>query len=277
MKIHAIETGRVNIKENQRVGRGPGRLRVLNTLVGREWAGYLPINAWLIEHPDGAIMVDAGETARTSEPGYFPRWQVYYSLAVRLDVTPDDQAGALLNARGFDSTKIPRVVMTHMHTDHAGGLHDFPGAEVMIHRPELDAYSGKLAKLDGYLPHRAPSGFAPSSTTLDDGPYLGFEASKVLTSAGDVRIVATPGHTPGHVSVIVEEGDRLVMFAGDTSYSESTMLDLAVDGVAPSARDALRTLKKIRALARERELVYLPTHDPDSAERLAQRTAVPAA
>jgi glyoxylase-like metal-dependent hydrolase (beta-lactamase superfamily II) len=67
------------------------------------------------------------------------------------------------------------------------------------------------------------------------------------------------------------------MFAGDTSYSESTMLDLAVDGVAPSARDALRTLKKIRALAQERELVYLPTHDPDSAERLARRTAVPAA
>ena len=69
MEGHAIETGKVAVRERQRDGAGPGPLRLVNTLVDRSWTESLPILFWLIEHPEGLIAVDTGETARVSEPG----------------------------------------------------------------------------------------------------------------------------------------------------------------------------------------------------------------
>ena len=89
MKIHALQTGTVRVKPSQRVGRGRGSIRQLNILLDRSWTESLPIYAWAIETVDGVIIVDTGETARTREPGYFPRWHPYFRLAVRLDVTPE--------------------------------------------------------------------------------------------------------------------------------------------------------------------------------------------
>jgi glyoxylase-like metal-dependent hydrolase (beta-lactamase superfamily II) len=97
-----------------------------------------------------------------------------------------------------------------------------------------------------------------------------------LTSAGDVRLVPTPGHTPGHMSVVAKEGDGpLIFFAGDTSYTQELMRRGAVDGVSPDPAAAAETLRRIADLAASEDLVYLPTHDPESARRLASRTPVP--
>src|SRR5689334_2641590 len=71
MKIHPIQTGTVQIKPSQRVGRGRGWMRQVNILLDRTWTEPLPIYAWAIETDEGVIVVDTGETARTSEPGYF--------------------------------------------------------------------------------------------------------------------------------------------------------------------------------------------------------------
>ena len=46
----------------------------MRTLADKRWTAPLPILAWAIEHPEGLIVVDAGETARATEPGYFPVW-----------------------------------------------------------------------------------------------------------------------------------------------------------------------------------------------------------
>lgn len=78
MKVHAIQTGTVAIKTRQREGMGRGTRRLVNTFLDRQWTDRLPILAWAIEHPEGLIVVDTGETARSSEPGCFPRWHPYF-------------------------------------------------------------------------------------------------------------------------------------------------------------------------------------------------------
>jgi N-acyl homoserine lactone hydrolase len=95
-----------------------------------------------------------------------------------------------------------------------------------------------------------------------------------VTEAGGVRIVATHVHARGHVSVVLEEGPQSVFFAGDTSYTEALMAEEAIDGVAPDEPAARQTLHRIRELARERPLVYLPSHDPGAAIRLDARQIV---
>jgi N-acyl homoserine lactone hydrolase len=64
MRIHAIQTGTVAIKQRQVRGAGQRVGRRLNTLLDRVWTDPLPIYVWVIEHPEGIIVVDTGETAR---------------------------------------------------------------------------------------------------------------------------------------------------------------------------------------------------------------------
>jgi N-acyl homoserine lactone hydrolase len=274
MKVHAIQTGTVAVKSRQPGGKGRGPARLANTLIDRNWTDPLPIFAWLIEHPEGLIVVDTGETSHVADPGYFPRWQPYFKLGVREWVAPEDEIGPKIKALGFSPDDVRWVIMTHLHTDHAGGLSHFPRSEILVYRPEFENASGLMGKVRGFLPHRWPQWFAPRLFELDPEPFGPFPGSLGVTGAGDVRIVATHGHTRGHVSVVLEEGPRSVFFAGDTSYTEALMVAQTIDGVAPDERAARETLHRIRELARERPLVYLPSHDPEAATRLDARQIV---
>ena len=81
----------------------------------------------------------------------------------------------------------------------------------------------------------------------------------------------TPGHTPDHLSIIVEDGDTAVFVAGDASYSEATMLQGAIDGVSEDESQAAATLAAIQTFAASAPTIYLPAHDPEAARRLAKR------
>jgi hypothetical protein len=117
LKIHAIQTGTVRVKVCQRVGRGRGSLRQVNILLDPSWTEALPIYAWAVETPEGIVLVDTGETARTGEPGYFPRWHPYFRLAVRLDVTPEQEVGPQLLKLGIRPGDVRTVILTHLHTE----------------------------------------------------------------------------------------------------------------------------------------------------------------
>jgi N-acyl homoserine lactone hydrolase len=269
MRIHAVQTGTVAVKTRQREGSGPGPLRLVNTLRDNRWTEPLPILAWVIEHPEGLIVVDTGETARTAEKGYFPAWHPYFRLGVREWVAPEEEIGPQLQRLGLSPADVRHVVLTHLHTDHAGGLAHFPDSELLVSRRELHDASGALGRARGYLPNRWPHWFSPAPVELTDGALGPIRGTRSLTAAGDVMLLATPGHTPGHMSVAVDLDDRLVVLAGDASYTQQLMLDGVADGVTNDVRTARSTLAALRALAQSRPTVYLPSHDPDSPRRLA--------
>lgn len=276
--VHAIQTGTVRIRANQIHGKGSGKRRLLATYLAREWGGWLPIFAWLIEHPEGPIVVDTGETSRIAEPGYFPGWHPYFRRGVQERVAPEEEIGSQLENRWLPPTDVPHVVLTHLHTDHAGGLHAFPQSEILIERHAFAEASGVAGRLRGFLPNRFPAWLRPTLFELEPHAFGPFARSLPLTRAGDVVIVATPGHTPDHVSVVVRTAGVTFFLAGDTSYTQQLMLDGQVDGVAASDAVARDTLRRIRLFAEQEPLVYLPTHDPESATRLALRqTIFPAA
>lgn len=274
MKIHAIQTGAVAITTNWREGVGHGRRRLVNTLLDREWTEPLPIYTFAIEHPEGVIVVDTGETARASEPGYFPRWQPFFRFAVREWVEPEQEIGPQLAALGILPSDVRRVVMTHLHTDHAGGLHHFPNNEILVSRAELDYAVGMRGRLRGYPNQRWPGGFAPTLVDLPAVPLGPFPASMALTEAGDVALVPVPGHSPGQLAVVVEDGDHAVFIAADSSYTQDALLRGVVDGVGPDEAAERLTHERIRAYAAETPTVYLPTHDPETAARLAERRPI---
>jgi glyoxylase-like metal-dependent hydrolase (beta-lactamase superfamily II) len=122
-----------------------------------------------------------------------------------------------------------------------------------------------------------PRWLAPRTISFRSDPVGDFPASHVLTEAGDVVLVPTPGHTHGHLSVLVRRPGRpTVLLAGDASYTQQLMLEGAVDGVAIDERAAHDTLLRLQRFTRGDPTVYLPAHDPGSADRYRLEQTVPA-
>jgi N-acyl homoserine lactone hydrolase len=281
MRIHIIQTGTVAIKQVQREGRDTGN-PLLNVLFDKNWTEPLPIYAFIIEHPEGLIVVDTGETARVAEPGYFPWWHPYYRYGLKEWVQPEEEIGPQMRALGFDPNDVRWILLTHLHTDHAGGLAHFPKAEHLVSRHEYMNAKGARGLARGFLSNRWPDWFNPTLIDLQPEPLGTFPNSFPVTSAGDVRFIPTPGHTVGHLSVLVTEPEVSYFLAGDASYTQELMLREQIDGVATDRQTARQTLKNIHAFCRTTPTVYLPSHDPDTPDRLANHQlaveqAVPAA
>lgn len=272
MKVHAIQTGFVRIKSAQVEGRGHGVRRQLAIFTDRNWTDWLPIYAWVIDHPDGVIVVDAGQGAHLLETGKSLHPYIRWEAAFRID--REAEIGPQLRALGIGPRDVKRVVLTHLHMDHDGGLEHFPHSEILVAPGELRAASGWAGRVRGYLPNRWPSWFDPAPLNLAAQPFGPFVASARLTKAGDVIAVATPGHTANHISVLVQDEETTFFLAGDTSYNENLMLAGKVDGVSANERISSATLHAIKSFTRSRPTVYLPTHDLQAGVRLATRRLV---
>jgi glyoxylase-like metal-dependent hydrolase (beta-lactamase superfamily II) len=117
-----------------------------------------------------------------------------------------------------------------------------------------------------------PDWLKPTIVGFGDGPWESFERSSTLTKDGRVHIVPTPGHTPGHMSVIVETNSHCVLIAGDAAYDEQILLGGGVDGVAHSAGLHHDSTRRLRELCKRRPTITQFAHDPESAKRLASAT-----
>jgi glyoxylase-like metal-dependent hydrolase (beta-lactamase superfamily II) len=240
-------------------------------LTDRRWTAPLPINTYLVEHPEGLILFDSGESPGASHAGYFPKWQPFFHLAVDIHVAPCEGIGQGLAERGLTPGDLKAVVLSHLHHDHADGLPDLAGASIYVSREHWGAFRHYIpATIEGAVPKRWPRGFTPS--ILEPvGPVIGpWPRSYPLTSDGKVAAVDTPGHVPGHLSVIVFTEEIAYFLGGDCTYDQDLLDAEETDGVNNNTGLAIESLRKIKEFARQYRVVILPAHDPRAAERLAK-------
>ncbi len=262
--IHPLTTGHVRILDVMHRGQGSGLRRRARLLRKGPMGGRLPIHAWLIEHPDGLILVDTGET-HTARDAPFAAFHV----------TREDELDVQLRAAGFVSEDVRTVVLTHIHGDHVDGLPHVPSARVLAGVREIAAatsLAGRLTRLATRQP--LPPGFAPAPIALDGPAFGAFAAGTALTADGRVVAVPTPGHTPGHLSVVVVQPDHHVLLAGDVAYDQAQLLDLQVDGVSPDDDVARATMRTVLEHGTAHPTVVLPSHDPESATRLRETSTI---
>jgi N-acyl homoserine lactone hydrolase len=272
MKIHAISTGAVQITRAWIDAKDDG-LRLVRTLGDSTFTEWMPVWCFVIEHPDGLTVVDTGSMADAA-PVLFPPWMPLLARAARIRLTPDEEIGPLMLKRGLDPKDVRRVILTHLHQDHDGGMKYFPDAEFIIAREEWAAASGMAGRMGGYMNFRWPEWLAPTLVDFDQEPYGSFPASHALTPSSDIRLVPTHGHSLGHMSVVIEEDSQAVMMAGDASYSQALLLADAIDGVGPSTAEQRLTHRRIVEFAASRPTVYLPSHEWDAERRLAAREVI---
>lgn len=275
MNIHLISTGYVRVTENFRAGKGRGALRLINALGDRHHTDWLPIYCAVIEHPEGLIAVDTGIPANANDPVYFPPHVRLLQAVAPFQMTPDQEIAVQMKARGLDPRDVRWLLMTHLHQDHDGGMRSFPNAEILVSRKEWQAGQGFMGRMNGYFNWRW-SDLSPRLVDFSSGAYHSFATSEIVTQAGDVRLVPTPGHTHGHLSVVLERDHDVVMFAGDVAYTQDLLVKDAVDGVGPDPAAEHDSHRRIMDFAAQTPTIFLPSHDPDAETRLRLGITVPA-
>jgi N-acyl homoserine lactone hydrolase len=275
MKIHAIQTGSFKVKQSFCLAKGHGQMRLVNMFLDRTWTERLPYLNWLIEHPEGLILIDTGETVRALQSDYYdPLTGFFISQNTQIFIQPEEEVGPQIKLLGFSLDEVRWVILTHLHQDHVGGLRYFPNAKFLISRAEFEAAYSFSGKMQGYMPKNWPDWFKPQLVDFNPEAIGPFSQSCTLTQVGDIHLIPTQGHSPGHMSVILKQDSLSYFFAGDASFNQQLMLEQAIDGVAPSEAQAYQTLAHINQYVQQHPTIYLPSHDADSGQRLTSRTIV---
>jgi glyoxylase-like metal-dependent hydrolase (beta-lactamase superfamily II) len=210
VEVECFSTGRVRPK------RAAGGLR---RYLGGGWSDQtLPVNAYLVRHPDGLLLFDTGQTPRAAAPGYHQRWHPFLRLA-RFELGPDDEIGPRLLRAGVDPGEVRWVVLSHLHTDHVGGVGAFPGARVIVSRVEWERARGFGGRLRGYVPQHWPAEVVPELVDCVGPPLGPFAGTFDVAGDGALLVVPTPGHTPGHVSLVVRDRGGGYFLGGDVAQS----------------------------------------------------------
>lgn len=265
--VTPVVAGHVRIKEAQVAGRGPILLRHIRTMLSRSWTSVLPIYCWVIDHPDGRLLVDTGP--RPTPDWTFPRYHPYYPLSYRTRAGPAGGLTGALDDRGHPADTIDAVILTHCHPDHAEGLGRIPDTVVYIEEGEYAHARSLMGRFWGSHPSLAPTTDRAFPVGLDDGPIGPFDRSHRFDAYPGITLIPTPGHTANHCSVVVEGEGPTVVLAADACLSLDQLETQQADGVATRVRAGRDTLARLDRWRREEDIIILPSHDPRGLDHLA--------
>ena len=272
--IHAISTGSGEQHKEHRYGSRMPSLWWL--LTSQKWI-EIPINLYVLEHRDGLVLFDAGmDPAIAIDPNYVSSaiGRFFMRKLFRFHIGPNDTLTSKLQELGFAAEDVSKVVVSHLHFDHIGGIKEIAQAELLVSReewqqlsdphPERDFIFREHIELPGAKWHQID--FQPSNDLLFD-PFGGCHD---VMGDGTMVLLPTPGHTPGSMSMLVRSaGYPPLLLVGDLTYETDLLMNDQVPGTGDVA--LLRSsFAKVRGLkAQLPGLMILASHDPEADKDLA--------
>jgi glyoxylase-like metal-dependent hydrolase (beta-lactamase superfamily II) len=224
-------------------------LRGLGLLTPRSRWTWVPVPCFLVEHPDvGPFLIDTGlppAAAHDVATALGRRGAIAYKVHMDDGWAVNDR----LVARGIDPLSIDLVVMTHMHYDHTGAVAQLPRSTFVVNAREWQAaVDGGF--LQGYRHQLFDQGY--EWRTLDfDAPqvdsFASFGRAIDLFGDGSVRLLSTPGHSKGHMSVLLRlRSGRELLLTADAAFSRRSIDEELVPVFLDDVHNYLRSLREIR-------------------------------
>jgi N-acyl homoserine lactone hydrolase len=203
----------------------------------------VPVPSYLIETDTERVLVDTG-----LHPGAVADSQEHYGEGPVAFFGLEQEQSI---AERVDLSTLTRVVLTHMHFDHVGGLSLVPSSvPVVVQRAEWEAGQDRAAVERNFFQPRDYAA-TPPNLVLVDGDHD-------LLGDGSIELLSTPGHTPGHQSVRV--GDLVI--GADVAHWAGVLDDLRFPSFADDYDAQRRSAERLREL-RDAGARVQPGHDPD--------------
>lgn len=216
----------------------------------------MPVPFFLIQHPKGNLLYDTG-MAKEIAVDSAKHWGRVANKAYKPMMDRGQYCTNQLEQIGVKAEDVRYVVMSHLHSDHAGGVMDFPNAKIFVQRDEMAwahtcDFFQKLAYIKADFDR-------PLEYVLLEGwrenPYDVF-------GDGSVKIWFTPGHTPGHqaLSITLPQSGTF-LFTGDSCYTNEIVNKDILPGVVWNSAEAVNSIRKIRNLRDDYGMIVIPGHD----------------
>jgi glyoxylase-like metal-dependent hydrolase (beta-lactamase superfamily II) len=232
----------------------------------------------LIEGDDGLVLIDTGVgSGDIADPRRLGR---PFRALIRPRLDTAETALARLEALGLDPADVRHIVLTHLDLDHAGGLGDFPGAEVHVFAPEHEvAMRPSLRERSRYVAAQWAHGPRWVTHDVDGDRWHGFESVRVLPAPGpEVLLIPLLGHSRGHTGVAVRRDEGWILHCGDAYFHRGQIetsphcppLLRAFQEVTQIDRGArLRNEEHLRELSHRAggQVELICSHDPGDLER----------
>ena len=272
--VHEITTGYVEQHKEHRYGTSKPLMWWV--LTSRNWV-KAPITSYAIEHRDGLVLFDTGlDPALVSDPDYIssPIGRFLLKRIFRFHVGPEDALDKQLEAINLAPADVSKVIVSHLHFDHIGGIAHVPQADLLVSKDEWRRLNAPDPERDWFLREHIelpgakwqPIEFVPT----DDPLLAAFGVCYDCMGDGSMILLPTPGHTPGSMSMLVRSsGLPPLLFVGDLTYELEPLYNDQVPGVG-DAEQLKASFEKVRVLRKALpDLVVLPSHDPFASETLA--------
>jgi glyoxylase-like metal-dependent hydrolase (beta-lactamase superfamily II) len=243
------------------------------------WLGtaHIVAHCLLIEAGDELILVDTG--FGTGDCADRKRIGWVFDNIVAPKCAMEETAVRQIEGLGLDPKDVRHIVTTHLDSDHAGGLGDFPDAQVHVMGAELEAAnSPPLLERSRYAPVQWAHG--PDWATYGDGgdSWFGFESIRLLPDLDtEIALIPLPGHSIGHSGVAINTPDGWLLHCGDAFFFHGEIetprrcpmgmrVFQNVNNHDRTARHANQ--ERLRELNREHgdEVTILCSHDPKMLE-----------
>lgn len=244
MRLFALSCGRLSIPASYLTpGQQPERL--IETRVGM----------FVLEHARGLLLFDTGAAPECVDdlPGW---WGAGMAEAFPYQLRAEDIIDEQLRALGYKPGDVRHVVLSHLHLDHAGGMKLFPQARFYVQAHELARalWPGPLFQNDYVLADLLPTRRFEIRALDGDADLFG---------DGSVRVLATPGHTRGHCSLLLRlPTTGAVLLPGDACLCSHAFAHSLPPGQPLQSPSLWRT--SLRRLRAEVEAGALPlwSHEP---------------
>jgi N-acyl homoserine lactone hydrolase len=257
------------------IHRAEGRLAPLRALgvgVSQDQWPELPVQAFLVEHPGaGPILIDTGFHAAVAVDSRQGMGRLGGLVFKDLRMDSHQAVPEQLRERGVDPGAVRTVLLTHLHSDHASGIGQFPDATFLVSAAEWQA-AAEGGATDGYLKRQFDHAF--DYRLLDfasdsAGSFATFGRSLDLLGDGSIRVVYTPGHSPGHCSVVLRLPDREALLTADAAYTRRTIEETALPQRMDDEHRFRRSLREIQLYIEQHPgALVVPGHDMAAWRRL---------
>ncbi len=261
IKVHVFHCGEVGVDPAvpfRDVSKNP--IAYTGLFRSKKLRIWLPVSAYLIEHPKGLILIDTGWSSDVREKPI--KHMTFRLYGASKPVLPKGQAvNEQLLKLGIKTKELDYVFISHMDADHVSGLNLVKDAKrILVSEEEFNSVmKGNIRYSKNFF-----KGINIKTFKMEDSQYGPFKKAFDVFDDGTVLMIDAKGHSAGNVITMIRNDEKFILLTADCGYSKDSWEKMRLPGPVYDKENMLTSLKWVNTMAKKKNcLGVLANHDPN--------------